>query len=129
MAGVIDPTLHRWLTPAFRASHPDEVERIRAMLLATPVRGYVGACLAILAFDQADALARIHCPTLVVVGDQDPGSPVDDARGIAQAIPGAQFEVLQDAAHLAPIEQPARFHAILDAFLCKAACGAQCETP
>lgn len=129
MAGVIDATLHRWLTPQFRASHPEQVERIRAMLLGTPVRGYVGACLAILGFDQADALARIHCPTLVVVGDRDPGSPVEDARAIAHSIPGAQFEVLAEAAHLAPIEQADRFHAVLDAFLCRAACGAQCETP
>lgn len=129
MAGVVDATLHRWLTAPFRATHPDEVERVRAMLLATPVRGYVGTCLAILGFDQADALARIHCPTLVVVGDQDPGSPVEEARAIAAAIPGAQFEVLPQAAHLAPFEQQARFHAVLDAFLCRAACGAQCDTP
>ncbi|MBY4896756.1 3-oxoadipate enol-lactonase [Cupriavidus sp. AU9028] len=129
MAGVVDPTLNRWLTEPFRAAHPEVVEKIRAMVLATPVRGYVGASLAILGFDQADALSRIHCPTLVLVGDQDPGCPVDQARAIAEAIPGAQFEILQDAAHIGPIEQPERFHAILDAFLCRAACGSQCETP
>lgn len=129
MAGVLDATLQRWLTAPYRAAHPNQVERIRQMVLATPVRGYVGACLAILGFDQADALARIHCPTLVVVGDKDQGCPVADSRAIADGIPAAQFEVLPDAAHLSPIEQAEQFHAVLDAFLCKAACGAQCDTP
>ncbi|MGY8526344.1 3-oxoadipate enol-lactonase [Paracidovorax citrulli] len=129
MAGVADATLNRWFTEPYRAAHADVVEKIRAMVLATPVRGYVGASLAILGFDQASALPRIHCPTLVIVGDQDPGCPVEQARAIAQAIPGAQFEILPDAAHIGPIEQPERFHAVLDAFLCRAACGSQCETP
>ncbi|MBO4119115.1 3-oxoadipate enol-lactonase [Cupriavidus gilardii] len=129
MAGVIDGVLQRWMTPAYRAAHPDQVERIRAMVLATPVRGYVGAALAILGFDQAEALARIHCPTLVVVGEQDQGTPVSEAKAIADAIPASQLEIVPNAAHLPPIEQPERFHAVLDAFLCKAACGAQCDTP
>ena len=37
MAGMADATLERWLTPAFRAAHPDVVARIHAMLVATPV--------------------------------------------------------------------------------------------
>jgi 3-oxoadipate enol-lactonase len=129
MAGMVASTLERWLTAPFRERHPDVVEKIRQMLLATPVQGYVGVAQAIEAFDLADAITRIHCPALVVVGEKDEGSPVSMAQSIAQKIHGARLEVLPDAAHLSFIEQPERFHAIFDAFLGHAACGGQCDIP
>jgi 3-oxoadipate enol-lactonase len=129
MRGTVESTLERWLTAPFRERHPEVVTQIRKMLLDTPVRGYVGVAQAIEAFDLARAISRIHCPTLVVVGDKDEGSPVSMAESIAQQIPGARLEVLPDAAHLSFIEQPERFHAIFDAFLGHAACGGQCDIP
>ncbi|MFJ5382054.1 3-oxoadipate enol-lactonase [Cupriavidus sp. CER94] len=129
MAGMAPATMERWLTQPFRAQHPDQVERIHRMLLATPVQGFVGVAQAIVAFDLADAIGRIHCPTLVVTGDQDEGAPVSMAQSIARKIHGAKLEVLPDAAHLSFIEQPERFHAIFDAFLGHAACGGQCDIP
>lgn len=129
MAGVVDGTLQRWLTGPFRAAHPDEAERVRRMLLAAPVHGYVGTALAIMAFDLAGAIARIRCPTLVVAGEEDQSAPPAMARAIAGAIPAARLEILPRAAHLAHIEQAERFHAVLDAFLGSAACGAQCAAP
>lgn len=129
MAGVADATLERWLTAPYRAAHAAEAARIRAMLLATPVHGYVGVCQAIMAFDAADAIRRIHCPTLVVVGEDDQGAPVPVAQAIADAIPGARLEILPQAAHLSMIEQAERFHAVFDAFLGNAACGGQCDIP
>lgn len=129
MAGMVPSTMERWLTQPFRAQHPDQVERINRMLLGTPVQGYVGVAQAIVAFDLADAIARIHCPTLVVTGDKDEGAPVSMAQSIARKIHGAKLEVLPDAAHLSFIEQPERFHAIFDAFLGHAACGGQCDIP
>lgn len=129
MAGMVSSTMERWLTDGFRERHPEVLEKIAAMLKATPVHGYVGVAQAIIAFDLSDAIARIHCPTLVVVGANDEGSPVSMAQSIAQKIHGAQLEVLPDAAHLSFIEQPERFHAIFDAFLGHAACGGQCDIP
>jgi len=129
MAGTVASTLERWLTAPYRETHPDVVERIRQMLMGTPVRGYVGVAQAIEAFDLADAITRIHCPTLVVVGEKDEGAPVSMAQSIAEKIHGARLEVLPDAAHLSFIEQPERFHAIFDAFLGHAACGGQCDIP
>ncbi|KJK23400.1 3-oxoadipate enol-lactonase [Burkholderiaceae bacterium 16] len=129
MAGVADSTLERWLSAPYRSAHPEEVQRVREMILSTPVHGYVGSGQAIMAFDLAGAIARIHCPTLVVVGEEDQGAPPEMAREIAATIPGARLEVLPRAAHLAHLEQAERFHAVLDAFLGNAACGAQCEAP
>lgn len=129
MAGMVQSTMERWLTQPFRDRQPEVVERIGRMLLATPVQGYVGVAQAIVAFDLADAIGRIHCPTLVVTGANDEGAPVAMAQSIAEKIHGAKLEVLPDAAHLSFIEQPERFHAIFDAFLGHAACGGQCDIP
>jgi len=129
MGGTVASTMERWLTPAYREAHPEVVERISGMLRGTPVQGYVGVAQAILAFNLTDALTRVRCPTLVVVGANDEGAPVSMAQSIAEKIPGAKLEVLPDAAHLSFIEQPERFHAIFDAFLGHAACGGQCDIP
>lgn len=129
MAALTEATLERWLTEAWRNAHPDGVANIKAMLARTPVHGYVGVAQAIMAFDLAEALHRVHTPTLVVVGEKDQGAPVSAARGIASSIPGARLEILPDAAHLAMLEQADRFHACLDAFLGHAACGGQCDAP
>lgn len=102
MAGIVEPTLQRWLTTPFREAHPEVAARIRALLLATPPQGYVGACLAIKALDTRDALPRIACPALVVVGEDDAGAPPDVARAIAGSLPNARLKVMPHAAHLAP---------------------------
>ena len=129
MSGIVEPTIQRWLTTPFREAHPDAVERIRALLRATPPHGYVGACLAIKALDTRGSLERIACPTLVMTGDQDTGAPVEVAREIATHIPNARLKVMSRAAHLAPIEQDEAFLTALDEFLGHAGCGSQCDTP
>ncbi|KFX27069.1 3-oxoadipate enol-lactonase [Ralstonia solanacearum] len=129
MADIVEPTLQRWFTAPFREAHPEVAARIRALLLATAPHGYAGACLAIKTLDTRDALPRIACPTLVVVGEEDTGAPVDIARTIAENIPNARLKVMPHAAHLAPIEQEEAFLTDLDEFLGHAGCGSQCETP
>jgi len=56
-------------------------------------------------------------------------SDISRLVAIAGAIPGAKLEILPQAAHLATVEQPERFHAAFDAFLGSAACGGQCDVP
>jgi 3-oxoadipate enol-lactonase len=116
MAALTPATLSRWLTPDFQAAHPEAVEPIREVLTQTLPEGYAMACEALREFDVRSKLARIQCPTLVVAGRHDSGTPPATSRLIADAIEGAQFEVL-DAAHLAPIEQSHRFAALLETFL------------
>jgi pimeloyl-ACP methyl ester carboxylesterase len=56
----------------------------------------------------------------VVGGDQDAVTPVEELRGMAALIPGARFEVVPQAGHLANLEQPAGFGELLGAFLAQA---------
>ena len=57
--------------------------------------------------DMTDSLAEIRVPTLVVVGEHDAISPVEEMRGIAERIPGAEFAVIPGGRHMSPLENPA----------------------
>ena len=117
MDALVDPTIGRWFTERTRARRPDLVARVAAMIRATPVEGYVGCCQAIPSIDLTARLGAVQVPTLVVVGDQDPGTPVEMSRAIQQAIPGAQLGVIPQAAHLANMEQPETFDFLVGRFL------------
>ena len=121
MAALIDSTLTRWFTAPFRAANPAIMARIEAGLLATPVAGFCGCCEAISKVDVFDRLPEIDCPALVMVGDQDHGTPPEMARLSHQNLRGSQFIVIPDAAHISNIEQPEFFNRELLKFLAQQA--------
>jgi len=57
--------------------------------------------------DSRPFLGAIEVPTLVLVGDCDPLTPIDHSQEIASAVPGAELNVVPDCGHLSPIERPA----------------------
>jgi 3-oxoadipate enol-lactonase len=121
MAPLVEPTIGRWFTPGFVASRPDVVEPVRAMIRGTPPAGYVGCCHAIAALDLTDRLSAITVPTLVIVGEEDQGTPVAASRAIQERIRGAELVILKGASHLSNMEQPAAFSSALTDFLARAA--------
>jgi pimeloyl-ACP methyl ester carboxylesterase len=56
--------------------------------------------------DLLDRLGEVRAPTLVVAAAQDPATPPEHGERIAACIPGARIVVIEDAAHLAAVEQP-----------------------
>ncbi len=106
------------LAESTRQSRPDVVEKVREMILGTPVPTLVGA-LAGMAVrrDSTGSLAGIAVPTLVLVGEDDGITPPDDARRMAAAIPDATLTVVPDAGHLSGLENPGAFNAALTDFL------------
>ena len=121
MAAVVDGTLARWFTEAYRKTNPPGVARVGKSIRSTPVAGFVGCCHAIPKIDVTQRLREIKCPALVIVGEQDPGTPVAMAREIHEALPGSELVILPSAAHLSNIEQQQAFNAALLAFLDRAA--------
>jgi len=76
------------------------------MLRNTPAEGYAGCCEAIRGADLRDRLEAIRAPTLVIAGADDPAAPVVEAELLRDSIPGARLVVVEQAAHLANVEQP-----------------------
>jgi 3-oxoadipate enol-lactonase len=113
----VEPTLNRWFTAPFIAQRPETVERVRAMIRETEPQGYIGCCHAIKALDLTDRLAAVSVPTLIVVGEDDPGTPVAAAHAIHQRIAGSELVVLKSASHLSNLEQAETFNRAMTAFL------------
>jgi 3-oxoadipate enol-lactonase len=109
MEPLVEPTINRWFTPPFVASHKDLVDRVRAMIRSTKPTGYAGCCHAISALDLTDKIAAVKTPTLIVVGEDDQGTPVAASRTMHEKIAGSDLVIIKSAAHLSNIEQPAEF--------------------
>jgi pimeloyl-ACP methyl ester carboxylesterase len=56
--------------------------------------------------DSRSSLAAIHCPTLVLVGNEDSLTPVSAARTIADGIVESKLDIVQDCGHLSTMERP-----------------------
>lgn len=115
MAVVADTVLARWVTPDFLGA--PAALGLRTMLLRTDPEGYAACAEAIGAADLSTTTAALRLPALVMVGDQDASTPPASAEALAAAIPGARLVVLEDAAHIPTVEQPAAVTLAMRGFL------------
>lgn len=110
---VADAVVGRWFTRPFAAAKPELVASYRAMLVSTPAEGYAGCAEAVATHDVRAGLGRIRAPTLVVSGAQDQSLPPELGRTIADAVPGARFELVDPAAHMASVERAAEVNELI----------------
>jgi proline iminopeptidase len=68
-------------------------------------------------YDCRAELARIACPTLVMVGRHDWICPMDQGEEIARLVPGAELAVFEQSGHSPQIEEWAAFTRRLATFL------------
>ena len=117
MESQVNETMERWFTPAFLKQNPPMVGLIRKQILATPVAGYLGCAEAIRKLNYLNRLSEMKLPTLIMVGEDDPGTPVSASRAIHERIPDSKLVILPSARHLSNVEQAEAFNAALLAFL------------
>jgi len=110
---IADSILANWFTASFAVANSETVARFRALLTDTPPERYARCCDAIARWDFAEQLAEIRAPTLVIAAAEDPSTPREHAELIAARIDGAKLAVLPHAAHLANVEQPEAFAALV----------------
>jgi pimeloyl-ACP methyl ester carboxylesterase len=106
-------------TLAVVTRHPS---RLPAPLAAEQLRGagkpgFMQALESILDYDFRERLPEIACPTLIVWGDGDRLINVRDADVFAELIPGSRKVIFEDTGHMAMLERPAAFNALLSDFL------------
>ncbi|MBA4422668.1 MAG: 3-oxoadipate enol-lactonase [Syntrophus sp. (in: bacteria)] len=117
MGGLVDATIDRWFTKAGQERIPNEVEKIRRMILGTPVEGYCGCGAAIREMDMRETIRGISTRTLVMVGEQDQGTPISAAEFIHNRIRSSILKIIPDAAHFVNVEQAVLFNEALLGFL------------
>jgi pimeloyl-ACP methyl ester carboxylesterase len=79
--------------------------------------GFMQALEATLDYDFHERLPEIACPTLIVWGERDRLIPVRDADAFAELIGNSRRVIFKDTGHMAMLERPAAFNALLQEFL------------
>jgi 3-oxoadipate enol-lactonase len=117
MESVVDTTINRWFTKPGQDRMPNEIDKVRRVIMNTPVDGYCACCAAIQDMDLRDSLNAISTQVLVLVGEQDPGTPVSAAEFIHERIPSSELKIIPDAAHFVNVEQANAFNDTLIEFI------------
>jgi YbgC/YbaW family acyl-CoA thioester hydrolase len=118
-AAIAEAMLLKVLAPSTLEERPEVAEQVRARMAATPVSGIIGALAAMRDRAGSESLlpTLAGLPTLVIAGEADLLTPPDQARGMAQAIPGARLAIIPRAGHLPPVEQPDATTTVLAGFV------------
>ncbi|MCK9284458.1 MAG: alpha/beta fold hydrolase [Rhodocyclaceae bacterium] len=116
MSAMVEGTLGRWFTEPYRLERQATMARIGALIAATSAEGYAACGRLIPTLNTTPWLGEIALPTLVLVGEEDPGTVPAMAEAIARGIPGARLEIVPRASHLLNIEQAELFNELLLAF-------------
>ncbi len=117
ISGLVDGTIKRWFTAPFIERAPQEIAKVREMILGTPVEGYMNCAGAVRDMAQTTMLLKIKAPTLVITGRQDPACTVEQSTVLHRMIDTSRMVVIEDAAHLSNIEQPTVFNREIRNFL------------
>jgi pimeloyl-ACP methyl ester carboxylesterase len=117
-SAVVDEMMPKLLGASTRAGQPAITERVRTVALSNPPEAIEGALRALMARpDSTPLLSAIHCPTLIVVGEEDTITPPALSEELHRAIAGSEFVSVPKAGHLSSLEQPDAFNAAVAAFL------------
>lgn len=115
---LADITVDRWLSPAFRAGHPQVDNLLRQMMKGTSLTGYQAYVRAFIEMDFSDRFAQLRVPTLLVAAEHDHGGgPVADMQAMADQCPVATLQVLAGVGHICNHEAPGEVQRLLDTFL------------
>jgi 3-oxoadipate enol-lactonase len=118
MAGISDSMLPKLLTPETVSKRPELVKRVRDMMLKTKPEGAAGALLGMAERDdQTRLLSQISCPALILVGREDPITPVQDSEKMHREIAGSRLVIIDNAAHVSNLERTEQFNDELVRFL------------
>jgi 3-oxoadipate enol-lactonase len=113
---LIEPTVARWFPPETLAKNPPYLDKIRAMISATPVNGFIGCAAALAAHDYASGVATVKCPALFIVGEKDGVTPAAMAK-LHDKLAGSHFVTLPGGGHISNMDRAAEFNSALRDFL------------
>lgn len=117
---VADFVLQLLLSEQFRKEHPELTQQIKQKLLNADITGQYWSSMAVIRRKSVlELLKNVHIPALVIVGDKDIATPIEEAKAIAEALPNAELQVIPNAGHLTILEQPEPVSELITAFLQK----------
>lgn len=115
-ASLVVASAQRWFAPGSIERSPDVTGRLLHALRDADDTSYALCAEALAGYDVRDRLGEIEAPVLALWGQYDTVAPEALAREIADGVRRGSVDMVADAAHLAPAEQPAAVAARLVAF-------------
>jgi 3-oxoadipate enol-lactonase len=112
---LVEPTIARWFPAEIVAKNPPHIDKVRAMIRATPVNGFIGCAAALAAHDYASAVATVKHPVLFLGGEKDAATA--PMRKLTEKLPGSRFVELAGAGHISNMDRPAEFTRAIRDFL------------
>jgi 3-oxoadipate enol-lactonase len=104
---MIDEVLLIWFTPDFVTANGPVVRWVRDTLTKCSGEGYALACQALESADLRELVKRIQAPTLILLGEGDLPPFHEAAAWMSAQIAGSKVELIPEARHAAPLQQPA----------------------
>ena len=94
------------------------VDQCKQMMLETDPEGIAAALRGMAERpDMSALLPSIELPTLIIVGEEDQITTVEEMSKMAEAIPQATFLKVETAGHMAPLEEPEIVNPAIKEFL------------
>jgi pimeloyl-ACP methyl ester carboxylesterase len=115
MAPIAEAIVQGATSADTKANQPVVAAFVRELVMRQPPEGYAQSCEALAAAAPAD-IDRIHCPTLLVTGDEDAIAPPQAVRALGERIGGARVTVLGRCGHWTTLERAADCNAQLKSF-------------
>ena len=115
MEPLVELTVGRWFPPETLAKNPPHLDKVRAMIRATPVNGFIGCAAALADHDYASAAASVKHPVLFLVGEKD--APAPAMRKLHEKLNGSRYVELPGAGHISNMDRPAEFNRAVADFL------------
>jgi pimeloyl-ACP methyl ester carboxylesterase len=117
-AAVAEMMFPKMLADARGERSPEAARLLQQVMAECPPQTIAHACLAMRDRDDATTLLpSIAVPVLAIFGQHDVISPVSCGQEMASLAPRGRLAVIDDAGHMAPMEQPAKVAEAITSFL------------
>lgn len=118
---LADSTMERWFSEAFRSGKgKGAVARTRNTFLGTKPEGYAQCCQLIAGTDLRSDTHKVRVPTMLVVGEDDPGMTPEQATQLAAEVTDSAVQVIDGVKHMTAVEQPQIVADMLAQFVARA---------
>jgi 3-oxoadipate enol-lactonase len=116
MEALVEPTIARWFPAELIDAKAPHLDKVRQMIRATPVAGFVGCAAALANHNYAAKVGAVKRPMLFLVGEKDGTTPAAMAK-LHEALPGSRYVEIAGAGHICNLDQPAAFNRAVSDFL------------
>lgn len=113
LSPMVPIQLGRWFSDTYRESHPETMNAITRVFLASDVSCYQASCAMLGETDLRETAKSLRLPVAIIVGEEDQATPRAMSETLHELIPHSTLTIIPKGRHLTPIEFPSQVAAAL----------------